>query len=264
MIRIGGWRAAAVALAAMLLGAGCQTVESTRLVGMEEETGGTSEERGEIRTYLELVRPLPGYIAADDARRSAWREAPYEEDKRRGFQAFAIPVVYSPSLEEFREDPAQDGVSGAAIEVQLRERQLVTVTKTHQVVSRTRFSGERETRNERVPIYSEWRWEPDCAVVSGQSILVDVVEFLDVEGAFWHWEGTVDEQGRFTIGLAPLLRAQELLGTGSSVTLRVRADNLGSGIEIRIPAQVLFHYAQRQTLFHLAGSADEATPPPPP
>lgn len=252
-----------IGVAGAMFCAGCQTVESTRLLGAEEETGGASEELGEVRTFLEVVRPVPGYIARDESRRAAWREAPYEEDRRRTFHPFAIPTVYSISLDEFRGDPGQDIISGPHVEIQLRKRQLVTVSKTHQVVSRSRFGGDRETRNERIPIYSEWRWEPERAVVGTQPIRVDLAEFAEGLGVISRFEGTTDEQGRYAINLVPVLKAQDQLGSSSSVTLRVYTADLGLGIEIVIPSQVLFHYSQQQSLFGLTDEAEGADVPPP-
>lgn len=245
VLTVGGW------LAAVLTG--CQTVESSRPGAEDEDIEPITEERGEVRTFLEVVEPVPSYIAEEDGQRAAWRGDDYEDDKRRSFRAFAIPTRYSMSQQEFESNPDQQGVVGPYVIVQLRQRQQVTVTKHHQVVIRARFSGERQLRNEHIPIYSEWRWEPDRAVVGSGSVLVTIEEMDDAEGAFSRFEGTVDEQGRFRMSLVPLLRAHRILRSTSSVTLLVRVPDLGLNIEVSIPSRVLLHYAQQRTQFRMIG-----------
>ena len=224
---------------------GCATVESTSLLGAEEQGVGSTEERGERKAVLEVTVPEPAYVAEEAALQSAWREADYESDRKRTFRAFEAHAHCPFSLDQFKALDRMMAPPGPFIDVALREKQKITVSKTHEVVTRSRITGDVKRDRKTIPIYSLWQWPDDGPAFPGELIHVAVAEFEDVPGAWNGFFGMTDEEGRLRIPLAPLLDARALVGRRTPLHLTVACPRRNLEVHVALPYDIIAHFAQQ-------------------
>lgn len=225
--------------------AGCSTVQSTSLVGGDENTSGATEKKGERRAVLEVTVPEPLHVAQDKALRSTWRTADYHADRARGFHAFVPPTELKLTPPLFARQAAMLTPTGPFIQVELREKEKITVSKTHEVVTRGLLSSASKAEQKTLPVYSYYGWPDDHPTYAGEVITVRVEQFAKRPGAWSDFTGTTNEQGQLRIPLAPMLRTRALLGKGTDLTLVVSCPGRGLTVEIFLPYEVIGLYAQQ-------------------
>lgn len=233
-------------VSSVLFASGCQSLESTRLVDWTEKGGVESvEERGESRLFLEVAVPEPSCVQRDRIRRDAWLKADYESDKKRPFTAFEIPTEYSLTSEDFQTSGTQTGHTGPHILFQLRQREFVTVQKSHEVVTRGAFSSQTKSKVENLNVWSYWQWEPERKTVGHHEVIVRIPELAKSPGFFSEFSGLLDDQGQFRFSLAPLLEAGARQGRYPLLTLEVDCPKKDLSILVKIRAEVLFQFLQQ-------------------
>jgi len=226
---------------------GCQSIESTRLVGAVEEVATTREETGEHRLFLEVVRPAPKWVQQNVELRDRWLQASFEEDKRRAFRAFKVPTVYELDMVEFQSDPEQISMTGPYIMLQLRERLFVTVKKQHQVTTRSLLSSDAKNSTKEIPIYSLWKWEPHRITRGEVGVHVRATDLEDQHGIWYQQEGQVTHDGLLTISLVPWIDAGLARNRRDPINLVATCPALKISVGIRIDSDVFFHFQQLRT-----------------
>jgi len=240
------WALSAPLLASVALLTGCQSLESTRLVDWTEEGGAASvEERGESRLFLEVAVPEPAYVKEDESRREVWLQTDYEADRKRPFTAFEIPTEYDLTLNDFQKSGAQSDPIGPHILFQLRQREYVTVKKSHEVVTRGTFSSQKKSKVEKLAVWSYWQWEPERKTVGHHEIIVRIPELSKSPGFFSEFSGLLDEQGQFRFSLTPLLDVGAQQSKYPTLTLEITCPKKGLTIEVKIRSDVLFQFMQQ-------------------
>lgn len=227
----------------IVAGSGCQTVESTKLMGAVEETGGTREVTGERQLFLEVVRPEPAWVEREKDLREKWLVTDYETDRKRSFRAFEIPETYVLSVDDFKRDPEQGTRTGPYLQLQLRERQFTTLKKEHQVQTRSMLSGPK-TDKKVIPIFSQWKWEPDRVTKGGVTAWIRVEDLDDEPGLWRQVEGTLDENGQVTVGLAPWIDPRILRSRKKPMVLRLTSEAALNPVYVQITPDALFYLQQ--------------------
>lgn len=233
-------------LAAACMAVGCSTVVDTKLVVDEEQPSGATEERGKRQAVLSITVPEPPYVAQELAVQNAWREADYEADRKRDFRSFEPATSCRLPLAAFQAEDVMTGAAGPFFQVELREMEQITVSKNHEVVTRSMWSNTDQTNRKTLPIFSYWRWPDALPGYAGEIITVTVEEFAKRPGAWNMFAGKTDSNGELRIPLAPLLDTRSILGKGTDLTLLVECPSRDLEVEITLPYDVIAYFAQLQ------------------
>ena len=195
---------------------------------------------------LELAIPEPPDLAEEAALQASWRDADYEADRKRPFRAFEPHTRHTLGLEMFEAVDAMAGPAGPFIGISLLEKEKITVSKTHEVVTRSRITGGVKREQETIPIYSLWRWPDDQPACPGELIRITVKEFEDTPGAWHEFFGETDDKGRLQIPLAPLLNARALVGRRTPLHLIVTNPQRDLALTLTVPYDLIAHFARQQ------------------
>ena len=229
-----------VILGSVVAGNGCHSLESTALIEDPESGAPTVQELGETRLFLEVVSPLPGWIAANQAKRMVWQNENYKQDLKRGFQVFEIPAVFKPSLAEFLADPEQSRRASPFVDIQVRERQKITLRKRHQVTTRGPLSRKARNKIQELAVWSWWRWKPDKVTVGDEAITIVAVDLVDSNGVFSELDGHLDDDGRMRVPLSPFM--EHAVRAGIGLHLRLTCPALDLSTDVFIDHVTLLHF----------------------
>lgn len=234
-----GWLLVAI-LPGLLSQTGCQSIEATTVLGTVEQEGRTAEDVGAKKVFLEVAAPEPPWIREDQARRDKLLEASYQDDLKRGFIAYVVPVAFRLDLKDFQLDAAQEKALAPYIVLQLRERRLITVKKKHQVTKRSLFARGPDIAIEQVPVWSFWRPIPSEERTEWTDRLtIQLPEELETPGLFSTVSGPVDADGNLRLSLAPWL--SQATRRGKDLRLLVTCPKRQLSIEVIVSRDVLLH-----------------------
>jgi len=176
------------------------------------------------RSFVEVIRPVPAFVAREQALRQTLEKGSYDDDRIAEHRPaiFIPPQVLALTREDFLSDDEQMKAGGTFLEFEIRRRRRTEYFKKWSVPERQFFNmvGRFVPRERKLEIFRAWERDTQFPIATATSVTVTVEELDGERGAFFKFDFMTDKKGRFRLPLAVFLN-RLLRETEKGLTLQI-------------------------------------------